>query len=88
MGIPARPPVRMEWMGNLGQMKKHGTRVREVCHAPCRYYRDVDLDAAIAGVGLDFDFWDKHWICPDCGRETIFMCSAGPGTVFRPMLTQ
>lgn len=88
MGTRTGPRYRMEWQGNLAKMLKHGTLVIEVCPVPCKFHIDIDVWGKVAELGPDGDLWDRRGECPLCGKRTHFMCSPGPGTVFRPMLTQ
>jgi hypothetical protein len=79
--------VRMTWQGNLSQMKAAGTLVTRMCSSPCRYIERIDLDAMIALLGPEGDLWDARPPCPLCDGRNHFMCSPGPSTPFRPMLS-
>lgn len=77
----------MAWQSTLGEMKKHGTRVR-LMSGNCPHWSDIDLDGMIEQLGPDAHLWDSRAPCPVCGVEQHFMASPGGGTPFTPMIRQ
>jgi hypothetical protein len=78
--------ARMAWQNTLGEMLAYGTHVRWTCCSPCQFWQDVDVAALVADRGPAGSLWNEHPPCPVCGGRTLYMASAGPGTVFRPLI--
>src|SRR4051812_13403994 len=82
---PASPPI---WMTTLAEMKLHGTRLRLVCTSPCTFWEDADIDALIEELGgEDYSVWDAQLQCERCGQLMRYVASPGPGTPFRPLVS-
>jgi hypothetical protein len=85
----AKQPIgAMVWMSTLGAMRAEGTRVIRTC-SPCGFHGPVDLDHMCDLLGgPEFTLWDCQPPCPLCGRLMHHMASPGPGSIFRPLLSQ
>jgi hypothetical protein len=81
--MPTRFPI---WTRTLGDMLNHGCEVRVSCEK-CREWRDVDLDALAARVGLEYSLIDRRSRCkltPACDGWNRFMYL---NAVYRPLWT-
>lgn len=74
------------WQSTLGEMKRHGTRVR-LMGCGCPHWSEVDLDEMIAILGEEYTLWDRRPPCPKCDGLQHFMASPGGSTPFRPLLS-
>ena len=76
---------RPAWTATLGAMLDNGVSCRATC-TKCDAWRDIDLEALAAKIGLDTTLWNKRTRCrltDGCAGRNRFM--EGSRGMFRLM---